>query len=301
MTKIINFSVILPTFNRGKVLFKTVESVINQTYGNFELLIIDDGSTDNTQDILKQFNDKRIKYFKNSHSGLPAVPRNFGIKNSTYEWICFLDSDDLWYPKKLEIVRNSILNHDDILLFCHNEILVKNNSKSFIKHSVELSSNFYRQLLIHGNKLSPSAVCLNKNYLLVNKIFFNENINFKIIEDYDFWLRFFQSHNQIKFINHTLSEYILLNDSISNNTLLYIKNLENLYRKHVYQIQNFTDDKDELMNTLLVNILPMKMKYHIKNFNIYKLIITLLKLISKDPSFLFKKIYTKINNGMRNN
>ncbi len=291
----------MPTYNRGKILNKTIESVLSQTYPNFELLIIDDGSTDHTSSIVKAFDDGRLKYFQNRHSGLPAVPRNFGIKIAKYDWICFLDSDDLWYSNKLEIVKNNINLNQKIKLFCHNELLIKDDYKSFIKHTVDISDNFYKQLLVSGNKLSPSAVCLNKNYLLENKILFNENINFKIVEDYDFWLRFFQSHNQIKFINHTLSEYILLNDSISNNTLLYIKNLENLYRKHVYQIQNFTDDKDELMNTLLVNILPMKMKYHIKNFNIYKLIITLLKLISKDPSFLFKKIYTKINNGMRNN
>ena len=99
LSKIINFSVILPTYNRGNVLFKTIESVINQSYKYFELLIIDDGSNDNTQTVVKQFNDIRIRYFKNSHSGLPAVPRNFGIKNSKFDWICFLDSDDLWYQK----------------------------------------------------------------------------------------------------------------------------------------------------------------------------------------------------------
>lgn len=286
----------MPTYNRGKVLFNTIESVINQSYEKFELLVIDDGSNDDTHNIVKQFNDKRIRYFKNKHSGLPAVPRNFGIKNSKYEWICFLDSDDLWYPKKLELVKNSILSNENILLFCHNEILIKNKSKSLIKHSVDISSNFYRQLLVHGNKLSPSAVCLNKNYLIKKKILFNENVNLKIVEDYDFWLNFFQYHNDIMYINEVLSKYVVLSDSISNNTLLYLENLENLYINHVYNIQKFTKNKNQLMNKLKTNLLILKAKFYLNNIDIYKFLkIIAILLFKYNRYFLYKLFYKIIN------
>ena len=296
MSKIINFSVILPTYNRGNVLFKTIESVVNQTYEKFELLVIDDASNDDTHNIVKKFNDKRIRYFKNTHSGLPAVPRNFGIKNSKFEWICFLDSDDLWYPKKLEIVKNSILSNENILLFCHNEILIKNNLKSLIKHSVDISSNFYRQLLVHGNKLSPSAVCLNKKYLIEKKILFNENVNLKIVEDYDFWLNFFQYHNDIMYINEVLSEYIVLPDSISNNTLLYLENLENLYINHVYNIQKFTKNKNQLMNKLKTNLLIIKAKFYLNNIDIYKFLKTIAILLFKYNRYFLCKLFFKVIN-----
>ena len=286
----------MPTYNRGKVLFNTIESVINQSYEKFELLVIDDGSNDDTHNIVKQFNDKRIRYFKNNHSGLPAVPRNFGIKNSKYEWICFLDSDDLWYPKKLEIVKNSILSNENILLFCHNEILIKNKSKSLIKHSVDISSNFYRQLLVHGNKLSPSAVCLNKNYLIKKKILFNENVNLKIVEDYDFWLNFFQYHNDIMYINEVLSKYVVLSDSISNNTLLYLENLENLYINHVYNIQKFTKNKNQLMNKLKTDLLILKAKFYLNNIDIYKFLKIIAILLFKYKRYFIGKLFNKIIN-----
>src|SRR4030067_3517077 len=95
-------SVIIPTYNRRNLLEITIQSVLAQTIKNFEIIIVDDGSTDGTRDFVRSIQDKRIIYLYRKNSGLPAVARNIGILKATGRFIAFLDSDDLWVPEKLE-------------------------------------------------------------------------------------------------------------------------------------------------------------------------------------------------------
>lgn len=95
-------SIIMPSWNTGKFISESIHSVLNQTYTNWELLIVDDCSTDNTNDVVNTFSDNRIKYFKNEKNSGAALTRNRAIKEARGEWIAFLDSDDLWKPEKLE-------------------------------------------------------------------------------------------------------------------------------------------------------------------------------------------------------
>ena len=95
-------SVIIPTFNREHLLKETMEYILNQTFKDFELIIVDNYSSDNTENAVKSYNDKRIRYFKNQNNGVIAVNRNFGIKKARGEFITFCDDDDLWLPQKLE-------------------------------------------------------------------------------------------------------------------------------------------------------------------------------------------------------
>ncbi len=96
-------SIIMPSYNTGKYIAESIQSVIEQTYANWELLIVDDCSTDNTDDVIIPFlNDKRIRYFKNKKNSGAAISRNKALREAKGRWIAFLDSDDLWAPKKLE-------------------------------------------------------------------------------------------------------------------------------------------------------------------------------------------------------
>ena len=95
-------SVIMPSWNTGKFIAESIQSVINQTYKNWELIIVDDCSTDNTDEIVNSFKDERIRYFKNTKNSGAAVTRNRALREAKGEWISFLDSDDLWKPEKLE-------------------------------------------------------------------------------------------------------------------------------------------------------------------------------------------------------
>ena len=95
-------SIIMPSYNTGKFIKETINSVISQTYSNWELIIVDDCSTDNTDEILKNINDDRIIYLKNEKNSGAAVSRNKALREAKGRWMAFLDSDDLWVPQKLE-------------------------------------------------------------------------------------------------------------------------------------------------------------------------------------------------------
>lgn len=95
-------SVIMPSWNTGQYIAESIKSVLNQTYTNWELLIVDDCSTDNTEDVVAAFADQRIKFFRNERNKGAALTRNEALRKAQGEWIAFLDSDDLWKPEKLE-------------------------------------------------------------------------------------------------------------------------------------------------------------------------------------------------------
>ena len=95
-------SIIMPSYNTGKFIKETISSVINQTYNNWELIIVDDCSTDNTDDVVKTIKDNRIKYIKNKENSGAAISRNVALREAKGKWIAFLDSDDLWKKDKLE-------------------------------------------------------------------------------------------------------------------------------------------------------------------------------------------------------
>ena len=106
-------SIILPAYNGERFIKETLESLLSQVYRDFEILAVDDGSTDKTADIIKSFGDRRIKYFYRENSGNQAIPRNFGINRARGDYIAFCDQDDLWYPEKLKR-QMKIINQKDL-------------------------------------------------------------------------------------------------------------------------------------------------------------------------------------------
>ena len=120
------FSIIVPTYNREEYISKCIESVLNQTYDNFELIIVDDGSTDNTESIVKSYDDKRIRYYKNKNYGI-GYSRNFGTDKAKGDYIIYLDSDDYLDISALDNALVDI-NDSDILIFDYKEVFEKNNT-----------------------------------------------------------------------------------------------------------------------------------------------------------------------------
>ena len=99
-------SVIIPTYNHANFLSKTLKSVINQTYSNWEAIVIDNHSKDNTDEVVAKFKDSRIILYKIKNNGIIAKSRNLGIEHANGKWIAFLDADDWWYPDKLKTCLN---------------------------------------------------------------------------------------------------------------------------------------------------------------------------------------------------
>lgn len=111
-------SIIMPSWNTGKFIAESIQSVLNQTYTKWELLIVDDCSTDNTDEVVKSFSDSRIKYYKNENNSGAALTRNRAIREAKGEWIAFLDSDDLWKTQKLE-KQVSFMNQNGYVFSYH--------------------------------------------------------------------------------------------------------------------------------------------------------------------------------------
>lgn len=187
-------SVIMPTYNHAQFIGEAIDSVLNQTYKNFELIIIDNYSEDNTGKIVASYKDDRVKYLKFKNNGVIAASRNYGIRHSRGEYIAFLDSDDMWLPSKLD---------KQICQFKNKEIAAVGTEALLIRGSLISRKPFnrknrytdytYRDFLFH-NYASCSSTIVRKDILL-NLKGFDECKDFICIEDWELWLRVTQMGN----------------------------------------------------------------------------------------------------------
>jgi glycosyltransferase involved in cell wall biosynthesis len=289
------FSVIIPTYNRELLLKRSISSVLNQTFDNFELLIIDNGSTDNTEQVVLNFKDDRIKYFKQSNSGSPASPRNSGISRATGIWIAFLDSDDLWYPEKLaEVYKICELKDYDVIVHGEKHVdIQKHTEKDIYYHTYD--DDIYKNLLTKGNFLSTSATCVRRYFLDKHKLFFDDSPGLFIVEDYDLWLRIALNGGRFYTLNQILGEYLINETSMINNIELMKNNHFNLYKKHAYNIQNFTKDKNRLYKNLELNYLNNYVIMLFLQGYYFDCLKIMLYILIKNPfSFIIKIIHRVI-------
>ena len=226
------FSVVIPTYNRADRLTIALKSLSKQTFKNFEVLICDDGSTDNTKEIVESFKDKLdLTYIWEENWGGPARPRNNGIKAAKGEWICFLDSDDWWYPEKLEKCLPYLVHYD---LIYHDLEMYDTNQKIIGKlESRDLSKDAFNDLLLNGNFISNSSVIVKKQ-ILVELGAISENRNLIAIEDFDMWLRIAHKGYKFLWLSSTLGGYLMHEQNLTSSQLTIIekeRNLLNLYKE----------------------------------------------------------------------
>lgn len=182
-------SVVIPTYNRKEMLTRAVESVLGQTYGNLEVIVVDDGSTDGTAEHLTGFlSDERFRYFYQENRGQSAA-RNHGISQATGKIIAFLDSDNFWHKEKLKLQLAYWDKHKDFNILYSEGITVDIAGKVISKNvpiSNRPSGNILKTLMTWN--------CVTNNTVLVPKQCFQEmggfNESLRIAEDFDLWLRF---------------------------------------------------------------------------------------------------------------
>lgn len=206
-------SVIIPTYNRFEFLIKTLESIQNQTLTDIEILVCDDGSTDETEKYVKriQEQDKRVRYFNCGHYGRPSVPRNVGISNSYGEWLAFDDDDDIWLPEKLE-VQLSLAKKNNVKAICSNAFIVENGVNTGRKFFNTNKDSIYSfKDLIDINPVINSSMMIHRS-LLVKCIGYPESEILRAIEDYAFWMRV-ACYTRIYFDADSLVGYLIFSDS----------------------------------------------------------------------------------------
>jgi glycosyltransferase involved in cell wall biosynthesis len=286
-------SVIIPTYNREKLIIKALESVLNQTYTDFEILVIDDASTDNTESEIKKLNNDKIIYYKLDKNGGQCIARNFGIKRANGKFIAFLDSDDEWLPTKLEKQYQCFMNGSPNL----GSVYSYSYSKDMIKDkTTHISGGYYRGDIYHkvlGGFCPPTpSLFMIKKEALEKVNYFDENLITFV--DLDLHIRIAR-HYQFDYIEEPLiikyeqigDQYVNNFDKRYNGYGLFIKKWEN-------EILNTIDKKGLLsLKTHLVHSIATPMLNHPpKNlrWKIPKLIKLLLSIKSKRTRFYFKAI-----------
>ena len=190
-------SVVIPTYNRYKVLKRALKSVFAQTHSPFEVIVVDDGSTDTTEQITQDF--PNIKYFYQENKGVSSA-RNLGIEKVTSNWIAFLDSDDEFHVDKLKEQTVFHKENPDILMSYTDELWIRDNIEVKIpKKFRKFGGEIFQECLSHCI-IAPSATLIHKE--LLNRVgVFDENL--EVCEDYDLWLRIAKNH-QIGLIDKKL-------------------------------------------------------------------------------------------------
>lgn len=217
-------SVIIPTFNSAEYIRETLESAVSQTRKPFEIIVADDGSTDQTKRIIHEFfmkySTQKNILIENSHSGAGAN-RNTGIWAARGEWIAFLDSDDQWFPQKLERVRAFIEKDPDVDLWCHSEIADLGHRKKELRYFQCYDTDLHPFLnLYRHNCLSTSAVVVRKSCLLDVGGF---DPQLTSGQDYDLWLRMAARKIRIGFIKDMLGVYNVRDGNLSSNPVRRLK------------------------------------------------------------------------------
>ena len=250
-------SVVIPTFNREKLLPDAIATVLDQEFTEFELIIVDNGSSDATGLMVQQFSDPRIRYHYQDGTGSPAGPRNTGISLAAGDWIAFLDSDDIWDSEKLGQCWEVIRSVDPDLLTHTQNIGDFDGNKLGAMRPTFPSNNPYRFLLTHENTLATSATMVKRSFLVDNNLKFSEAEELVAVEDYDLWLRIAAAGGVLYAMNIPLGTNRVHSDHTGSLELFY-RNQKNLMNRHAHEIQDFMPDKEALARRLAANITMME-------------------------------------------
>jgi glycosyltransferase involved in cell wall biosynthesis len=200
-------SIVMPTYNHAKYLPISVQSVLDQTFTNWELIIVDNFSNDNTLEVLSGFTDTRIKILQINNEGCIGKSRNMAINCAKSDWLAFLDSDDSWEPNKLEVILGH--QNEEFDFFYHNLRVVDADTHdvdSIQIRSRKLNSPILKDLIINGNTIATSSVVVRRNIIL-NVGGMSEKTDLIGIEDYNTWLRISLITEKFKLIPAFLGSY----------------------------------------------------------------------------------------------
>ena len=250
----VQVSVIVTTFNRKFFLTETLNSILNQTFKDFELIIVDNYSDYNFIAHINTFNDKRIRAFQNQNNGVIAVNRNFGIKKAKGKYLAFCDDDDIWFKEKLDHQIN-IVRENGCDLVSSNMILFKNNIENIIGVQKNRLVNNLNDLL-KQNQINTSSVLVKRTEL----VFFNCDESLVTIEDHALWINLYINGFKFDFINEPMI-YYRISDSMSH---------KNRISQHLRSVYLLLSIKIKYPNQKVFNpILVHMSKYIIKKILFY--------------------------------
>ncbi len=213
-------SVIIPTYNREKTIFRAVQSVLEQTYTNLEVLVIDDGSTDGTAAIVNGIKDDRVKYVALEQNGGPSKARNVGVEMAEGEWIAFQDSDDCWHKNKLESQIEYVEDNPQYsLVYCMSMTWFQNGKTIVVPPSPlpDVMEGKMLHTLLQRNVIDTPTMFIKRECFLNVGGF---DVTYKALEDWEFMIRFAKVY-EIGYIPEILMDSYMLGDGVSSNLGAY--------------------------------------------------------------------------------
>jgi len=183
-------SVIIPTYNRANFLKDSIQSVLSQTFKDFEIIIINNYSNDNTLELVNSFNDNRIKIINYKNNGIIAKSRNQGLIHSSGRYIAFLDDDDLWCPRKLELQIKYLESNPEIDIAYSNAMIIDEHGKrKGVLNNPKRAKSGKVFLELVNDSFVPMLTVLMKKKVFETIGSLNEDLSMRAAEDYEYWLR----------------------------------------------------------------------------------------------------------------
>lgn len=254
-------SVVIPTYNREKLIVRSIESVLKQTYKNIEVIVVDDASDDNTKKVVKKIKDERIKYIKLESNKGACYARNVGIENASGKYVAFQDSDDVFHEDKIEKQYNNLIKNGSDIDFCKlsfydDDVIIPNEK---VEESI-LKGNILDELC-RGNFISTQAILMKKSVAL--KYLFD--VDMPRFQDFDFIMRLIHDV-KISYTKEALVTLFKQNDSISSS-YERLKKASLLILKKNYRLNDrqLDDLRDWILNCVEysfdVRYIDLKKKY----------------------------------------
>ena len=222
-------SIIIPTYNHAHFLRKALDSVVNQTFTNWEAIVVNNFSEDNTIEVVASYDDPRIRLVNFANNGIIGAARNYGLSLTEAPLIAFLDSDDFWYPEKLELCLDKLAFGYDLV--CHSEIWAGPGERRRTMHYGPEVRATYESLLLEGNCISTSAVMVRRVWLDRTSAF-STKAEFVTAEDYDLWLKLAREGARIGFVEKVLGEYRIHDTNQSGPALRNMKAVMSVFEHH---------------------------------------------------------------------
>jgi len=232
-------TVIIPNFNRDYCLGRAIQSVVNQTFSDWNLIVVDNNSTDGSLDVINNFNDSRISVVRTDNNGIIAHSRNIGIQKAKGDYIAFLDSDDWWVMAKLQESISSLDSGSDLVyhdLYKVSSLPVNENVK-WIMRTRPLTSPVFVDLLSNGNAINNSSVVVRAS--LMRKINgFSEQRELVGSEDFDGWIRIAKLTDKFDRLDLVLGYYWNGGGNLTSSRTALTNNLflSQLYKKEINNI-----------------------------------------------------------------
>jgi glycosyltransferase involved in cell wall biosynthesis len=252
-------SIVIPTYNYANYLSRALQSILDQTYENWEVIVIDNHSTDDTSKVINRYKDPRIKYLKISNYGVIAKSRNVGILAAKGQWIAFLDSDDWWVADKLRTCAEHFNKQVDLI---YHDLEIMRSKRQFFKRKLvktrKLKKSVLIDLLVNGNAFGNSSVIVRKKML--EKIgLIEESKDLVAVEDYNTWLKIANLTDQFLYLPKRLGYYFIHDQNISK------KDISLPIRQATYKFLSILDNKKKIK--LESNIRYLSGRFHYLNIN----------------------------------